>query len=124
MLLKIPTAFLTMERFLFAKPLKLPPVLLRCVPVFLVSSIDRTIAFYAGKLGFERNGPNGVRRDTVELQFATGVAAGGGRFQIQVSEIEKLHRELLGSDCRAGIQEFELIDCNGLKLIFSRVAHC
>lgn len=97
-----------------------PPALLRAVPVFLVSSIDRTVSFYVDKLGFERHGPYGVRRDSVELQFAVGAAASAATFRMQVTEIEKLHRELIGSECKAGLQEFAITDCNGIQLVFLR----
>lgn len=94
-----------------------PPLMFRAVPVFPVPSIDKTIAYYIDHLGFERDGANGVRRDHFALQFEPG-AAFAGSCRVQVTEIEKLHRELMGSECKTGTSEFAVTDCNGLKLVF------
>ena len=94
-----------------------PPLMFRAVPVFPVPSLDKTIDYYVDRLGFERNGPYGVRRDHFALQFETG-AAFTGSCRVQVTEIEKLHRELLGSECKTGTEEFSVSDCNGMRLVF------
>jgi uridine kinase len=94
-----------------------PPQMLRGVPVFPAPGLDRTIGYYVDALGFEREGPNGVRRDHIELRFESGPAFTGS-YRIQVTEIEKLHRELVGSECKTGTGEFTVTDCNGMKLVF------
>ena len=94
-----------------------PPLMFRAVPVVPVPSLDKTIDYYVDQLGFERDGPNGVRRDHFALQFETGMAFTGS-CRVQVTEIEKLHRELMGSECKTGTQEFAVSDCNGMRLVF------
>lgn len=94
-----------------------PPLMFRGIPVIPVPGIDKTIDYYVDQLGFERDGPNGVRRDHFALQFETG-AAFTGSCRVQVTELEKLHRELTGAECKTGTEEFTVTDCNGMRLVF------
>jgi uridine kinase len=97
-----------------------PPTLSRAIPVIPVPGLDKTIDYYVDQLGFERDGPSGVKRDQFALQFTSGPAFTGS-FRIQVTEIEKLHRELTGTECKTGTNEFTITDCNGIKLVFFEV---
>lgn len=95
-----------------------PPALMRIVPCFPVPEPERTVAHYVSSFGFEQVGGYGVRRDHIELRFEPGAALQGASCRIPVTEIEKLHRELTGTDCKAGMREFSIEDPNGMRLIF------
>ncbi len=95
-----------------------PPVLSRLVPVIPVPDLQKTIDWYVEQFGFERTGATRVRRDQVELEFERGVPVGNVSLRIPVREIDKLHRELTGVECKAGRSEFTVQDVNGLRLTF------
>lgn len=105
------------ETIAIVKAFLQPPAMLRVMPVLRVPDVAATVAYYSATLGFLKIAANAVLRDTVELHFEAG-NDGPAHLRIGVTEIEKLHRELAGSECRIGTREFSIQDCNGATLTF------
>ena len=122
-----------------------PPVMGRAVPVLQVRSVEQTVQFYVETLGFEKRFIHlegdpyaGVKRDHIELHFSQeGLKEDKSehppaKCRIEVSEIEKLHREFSVASVIAahgalqvkpwGYKEFTAVDNNGFELTFAELS--
>ncbi|BDC49765.1 hypothetical protein F183_A20810 [Bryobacterales bacterium F-183] len=105
------------ETIAIVKAFLQPPAFLRVAPVLRVPDVAATVAYYAGTLGFLKIAPDTVLRDSVEIRFEMGNDV-PAHLRLAVTEIEKLHREMMGSECKIGTKEFSMQDCNGATLTF------
>jgi uridine kinase len=94
-----------------------PPALKSVIPTIQVPDVERAISHYVSHFGFDRSGLATVRRDHAEIAFEHGTPV-PLTLRVPAREIEKLHRELTGRECRGGTREFVIQDPYGTKIQF------
>jgi len=117
-------------------------VLTGAAPVLSVTDLPAALAYYEQVLGFEVTFRWGdpityacLCRDEVQLHLAastlTGKAQGQGQLCLFVRDVDAIYEELVERDARIlrpphtydyGMREFDLVDLDGNRLIYSAAA--